>query len=301
MNTNSLRTRVRDGAEGTVLVGAWLSGPGATRRSGAMMCLPAAMLSVLLGAAPALGATSGSRPSVQSQIAKAATSPVVVLRLVDGTTVAGHYESLVGDWSVPDDPAVHYQTWRATHAPDAPEPGQSVAVVRTSGDTLRGSFLGVGPSFIVVTIGANHHADLVSNNDITDLIADPDKSLASWGELRETLLNAPQLVGVALKQGTHTIFVSRETIVSAHGDSSLSSGMSNGTTTAILILVGIAAGVFICVQAIDSASKSAGNSASSSLSTCNDSGISTSLGMRYGSGSVSGGLRPWARTETRRP
>ena len=271
------------------------------RRACAGICLPAALASVLSGLCPGQSAAA-SRPDLRAQIESAARSPLVVLELVNGQTVSGVFNGFVGDWRDTVAAAVRYEAWRTTQPAWVPRLGDRMITVLASGDTLRGSFEGVGPTFLALETGNSRFGVPIQFEAITATWPDSGAAIVPpWSGLRGRLLDAPSLIGVALKKGTTSMVISRESILSTRGPGAPS--QSNLIPVTVLVLLaGVVVAGLICAAAASRSASDAASNASSSLGSCSVPYFDSSpIDGAFGASDVTHGVVDWAPGEIRRP
>jgi hypothetical protein len=275
------------------------------RRACAGICLPAALASVLSGLCPGQSAAA-SRPDLRTQIERAARSPLIVLELVNGQTISGVFRGFVGDWRDTVADAARYEAWRTTRPAWVPRLGDRMIAVLASGDTISGGFMGVGPTFLALGTGNSRVGTPIEFEAITATLADSGAAIVPWSGLRGRLLDAPVFIGVALKTGSTSLVISRESIFSARGSGGPS--QSNGVPVAVYVaLVGVVAAALICAAAAKSTSESTSNCTkdfSELWSFCNNNTQaidSRPIDGRFGASDVTHGVVDWAPGETRRP
>jgi hypothetical protein len=272
-----------------------------SRRSCAATCLPAALAMVLSGSLVGPSAAT-AQPDVHGQIERAASTRYVVLHLFNGQQVMGMFEGFIGNWRDSVDSDVRYEEWRSAHAQHLPRLGDSLAIALASGDTLRGSFRGVGPSLLALSPENTRIAAPVYFSTIVAWLPYRGTSVEPWNEIRDRLLEAPPIAGVALKQATHTVIVPRESILSAEGSSH---GGSN--TKVIIIAAAAVACILICAASAGSSGKSSSSSSGNwgeLWSFCNNNSQlidSNPVDGRFGVSDVTHGVVDWAPSEPRRP
>lgn len=272
------------------------------RRAAAATRLSAALASVLAGVLPGMCAAA-SRPGLQAEIEFAAKRPAVVVVLVDGASVSGKFHGFVGDWRDTVDSAIRYEAWRQAQPEGVPRLGQPMRVVLLTGDSLRGSFMGVSGTSLAIS-SANSRYDLpIAFEAIADAGSADGAPLDAWPGLRDRLLGAPSLVGLGLQHGNETLLVPRERIASIRG-----AGLSQ---TEYTMIVGAAlVGILVCVVIKQSADDTKSSSSSGNSDAfkeffgffCGQSLIVGPGGdARFGASDVTHGLEAWAPGETRRP
>jgi hypothetical protein len=264
----------------------------------ATACLPAAFASLLIGFVPA-PCTAAVRPDLQAQIERVAHDSSITLQLADGRAISGAFYGFLGDWRDSVDSPVRYESWRRAHPEGLPRLGESLKVVLASGDSLRGSFEGVGPNFLA--LGSSGLVNMFAFSGVTAVRSDSGGSVLSWADLRGRLVDAPPVIGIGLKLGAQVVVVPRESIFSVNG----TGGSSGDNSRLILVLVAIGVTVALVAVCVNRAANDAANSANSvsnSASTCaNASANGRSYDRRFGASNVSRGLDPWPAGETRRP
>ena len=273
----------------------------AARRACAGICLPAALASVLSGLCPGQSAAA-PRPDLRTQIENAARSPIVVLELVNRQTVSGMFDGFVGDWQDTVAAAVRYEAWRTTQPEWVPRLGDRMIVVLASGDTLRGSFRGVGPTFLALETGNSRFEVPIQFEAITATWPDSGAAIVPpWSGLRGRLLDAPSLIGVALKKGTTSMVISRESILSTRGPGAR--GRSDLIPVTVLVLLaGVVVAGLICAAAASRSASDAASNASSSLGSCSVPYFDSSpIDGAFGASDVTHGVVDWAPGEIRRP
>lgn len=265
------------------------------RRMGAAACLPAALAALLVGVSPAPG-MAGTRLDVREQIQRAAGTPPVVLHLMNGQTVSGSFHGFVGDWSDSANAALRYAAWRE-HQPDSlPRFGDAMVVALSTGDTLRGTFEGVGATFLALDTGNPRFFQPVAYETIRATGPGAGAPIGEWSVLRRYLQEAPLVNGVLLRQGNLDMLVTREAISSVREAARAASGNNK---VIVFVVIGIIAGAVICAAV----AASAANEASNDVSTCTPTTTRALVGAdaRFGASTVSGGLAPWRAGELRRP
>lgn len=264
------------------------------RRAGAAVCLPAALASLLVGVLPAPG-MAATRLDVRDQIQRASGSPPVVLTLMNGQTVSGSFHGFVGDWSDSMHAALRYAAWRENRPDSLPRFGDAMVIALTSGDTLRGTFEGVGATFLALDMGNPRFFRPVAYETIRSTGPGAGAPIGDWSLLRRYLQEAPLVNGVLLRQGAMDMLITREAISSVRegGQASQSSNML------IVVAIAIIAGALICAAAAESAA----NDASNDLTTCTPTTARALHGpdAGFGASTVSGGLAPLRPGEMRRP
>jgi hypothetical protein len=265
------------------------------RRVGAAVCLPAALASLLAGVLPAPG-MAASRLDVRDQIQRASGTPPVVLTLMNGQTISGSFHGFVGDWSDSMHTALRYAAWRENQPDSLPRFGDAMVVALTSGDTLRGTFEGVGATFLALDMGNPRFLQPVAYETIRTTGPGAGAPIGGWSLLRRYLQEAPLVNGVLLRQGAMDMLVTREAISSVRETAHAG---DNGSNVMIFVVIGIIAGALICAAAVESAA----NDASNSLTTCTPTTARALHGpdAGFGASTVSGGLAPLRPGEARRP
>ena len=264
------------------------------RRVGAAVCLPAALVSLLAGVLPAPG-MAAMRLDVRDQIQRASGTPPVVLSLMNGQTVSGSFHGFVGDWSDSMHAALRYAAWRENQPDSLPRFGDAMLVALTSGDTLRGTFEGVGATFLALDMGNPGFFTPVSYETIRSTGPGGGAPIGDWSMLRRYLQEAPLVNGVLLRQGAMDMLVTREAISSVR----VGGQASHGSNVMLFVVIGVLAGVLICAAAAESAA----NDFSNDITTCTPTTARALHGpdAGFGASTVSGGLAPLRPGETRRP
>jgi hypothetical protein len=224
-----------------------------------------------------------------------------MLHLFNGQQVGGTFQGFIGNWRDSVDSDVRYEAWRSAHAEDIPRLGDSLSIILVSGDTLRGRFRGVGPALLALSPEGTRIARPVFFSTIAALLPYRGTSVTAWNEIRDRLLEAPPIAGVALKQATHIVIVPRESILSAEGS-------SHGGSNARVIIAAAAAVacVLICASAGNSKSESSSNCTGDFgdlWSFCTNTQLidSNPADGRFGASDVTHGVVDWAPGETHRP
>lgn len=266
-----------------------------TRLISATLCLQAALLSVLNG--PFVGTShAATDPTLRGQIERAAKTSYVVLHLRSGQQAVGPFRGFIGAWSDTMATEARYQQWHATHADRAPRFGQPLLAVTFVGDTLRGSFQGLGPAFITLQVPGSPVATPVNFSVIAELLPGGEESLPGWAEVQASFVDAPRLVGVGIWHGGAAGVVVREQIVMAAGDPS-----KGDDSVALFVVIAILGVIVLGALACTSAMNDAQNNATNSLNLCSGPSMSMNTEARFGGGSMTWGPGPWPRGETRRP
>lgn len=284
-------TRPRSGTRGELRA----SDVRCTARIGARVCLPAALASLLVGTLP-VPCPAAARLDVRDQIQSLFSSTSLTLHLMNGERVSGAFRGFVGDWSDSAQASVRYASWREAQPEALPAIGDTMLIEVAPGDTLRGSFKGVGATFLALDIGSISFDKPVPFTSIRAIHSPTGTPLAEWSVAQRYLQEAPNLIGVVLRVGTDDVMVTREAIstVTSAPVAAASSGISGGQ---VLVLVGLGAlvGILICASALRSAENDL-------FSSCGSVTLPpTFLYGGFGASSVSKGLAPWAPGETRRP
>ena len=256
----------------------------------ALVCLPAAIASVLVGLTPRPAAAAST---VYSQIKTASRAPFVRLHLSDGVSLQGTFAGFFGDWSDSVASVSRYESWRATRPSSVPRLGDPLVLSLTSGDTLRGTFRGVGPRLLLVGQDNSMVLSPVAHDVIAGVHWDAGDSSASWAELRERLLEAPVRVAAVLRYGARTMVVPQEDIVSASGELEDTKPQSSNAP-AIIALVAVAGIIIFCVAVAQEAN--AGYNA-----FCVHPVRPSTLDRQFGSRVISDRAEPWTRGESIHP
>jgi hypothetical protein len=201
----------------------------------AWMCLPPAVLSVLLGSIvmPAQARAYPTTPHTWGQC--------VTLRLTDGRMVAGCWHGDLGSPYHPTDYAERYERWRGPWGSfTAPALGESLLVSRTTGAPVIGEFRGfAGRALLIATPDSCAHL-MVMLDEVQDVRRAFDPATeAEWSAAREHWSDAPSLDGVALQSGPTMLAIPAAAIA---GD--CAQPVASGGSAAGAIMLGVlAAGV----------------------------------------------------------
>ncbi len=271
-------------------------------RIGAAVCLPAALLSVLLSVAPAPAHAAPNpghvpnAPTRERLISIAARGGPMTLVMYEGPTLSGRLAGFFGDWQDTVQSDVRYEAWRAAQTARAPRLDEALVIVPVAGDTLRGTFEGVTGDMIALRTTATFIATPVRMDEIRHVRTVEGDVFGPWPELRERLAGAPKLVAVGLLRGVSgSVLVSRSRILEVAAVPGTSSGLDDG---GFGILLGLGLGVLICMLAVNQASSDLNDA----FSSCGlGEGPSTSSDRRFGTATLQSGPAAWPRGETRRP
>jgi hypothetical protein len=241
---------------------------------------------------------------LHQQIELAASGSSMTLELVHGQTVTGTFRGFVGDWRDTVAASVRYEAWLGAQPEGIPRLGEPLTIVLAAGDTLRGAFEGVGPSYLVLSSGNSRYDLPAYYANVVSVSSDRGEFLRPWQEMASRLTDAPSVIGVGLQVGGRNVVVLRETIVSVSGDGHKAS-MGPGMGT--FVVAGVLVGVLVCA-AVSSSRSGGGNSGNSlqldDLFQCCTNVMQSSRttpDARLDNGDLSHGLKPRPAGETRRP
>jgi len=265
--------------------------PGA-RRTAARIGLVGALVSLLAGL-PVGECPAATIVEPHARLEQASSTSIVRLELLDGRKISGRYQELVGDWSDTVAVETRYESWRAAHPEGVPRLGERLALALVSGDTLRGEFRGVGPTFLAIGSRDPCFHDRVEFDSITAAGPETRTPLLWWADFQCRLEDAPILAGIVLQRKGEVAFVPRESILdfNVRGPRSWRPSLAKlGSVAGTILEVAV-----VCGQIID------GLGATADVLSCQRPAAARSADARFGASDVTTGLRPWAPGETRRP
>lgn len=227
-------------------------------RLGAVVCLPAALCSVLLGVVPAPAHADSissppvaSRASLRERITYASKRGPVTLLPFDGLPASGRLAGFVGEWSDTIDSSARYEAWRARLTARTPRVDEALAIVLADGDTLRGTFEGVTSELVALRTSTSITATPIPLANVRHVLEGEAEAFGPWSELRPRLAGAPGMTAVRLQRGVAgSVLVSRGRILDVDGGDPPSLG---GGSLVLILLVGVVAMLVIRAVAIDNA------------------------------------------------